>query len=644
MPDENAIADSGGAVQYWIEKIQKEEKAHEKWRKAAETAEREYFDDRQDGKKQLFNLFYSTVNTLQARLFSRAPAPDVRRRYDAPQEGHPQLQQQAQIAKQGAQLIERALAYTIDTTPFFTNAEQSVGDYLIAGLGVPRVRYEAQVQKDAQGQPVEISLQRALLEHVPWRRFHWEPGKCWEDVDWIAIDDYLTRKEIKDQTGKDVNADAGQGQKAGGDKTGADKYEQLFRVSTVWYRPTRTIYVICWHCDEPLEVRRDSLNLQGFYPVPRPMFANVRSNELVPTPDHAFNSESYAYINRLVKRIQTLTAQIKDAGFYDAQLGELATLSTAPDGTYVPIANLAERLAATGVADFNKVLATLPMRDKVAVVRELQQLLVAEKMRLDEANGIADVIRGTTDPNETATAQQIKGNWASLRLARKTGEVARCMRDAFRLMAEVIAEHFTPETLYLMTGLQPDPAALAMLKSDIGRTLAIDVETDSTVAMEDEAEKAQRLEFLNYVSPMLQHLLPAMQQGIMPADLGKELIKFALQSFKHGRALEDAIDASPGTMQQLGQMQQQNQQLTQQMQGLMQQLQDAQGQIASHDAAKQQADALKAHGAIANAQAKNLATEQKAANDAARNEIDAFNAESDRIAVLNPDARTVNVT
>lgn len=641
MSDEREPNDTSGTVQYWVGKIQKEEKAHDDFRKAAEDAEREYFDERKDGKKQLFNLFYSTVNTLQARLFSRVPVPDVRRRYDVPPGSPPELQQMAQAGKQAAQLIERALAYTIDTSPFFTNADQAVTDYLVAGLGVPRVKYEAQVQRDEQGNPLAIALQKVLLSHVPWRRFHWEPGKSWEDCDWIGIDDYLTKGELQRQFNKAPDGEASETRKDG-DKTGADKYEPLFRVTEVFYRPTRTVYVICWSCSEPLEVRKDALNLEGFYPVPRPMFANVRSRELVPTPDHFFNANSYAYINRLVQRIQAITGQIKASGFYDAQLGELSSVANADDGVYVPISNLAERLASTGVADFNKVMATLPLKEKVEVVRELQNLLLAEKARLDEANGIADIVRGTTNPNETMGAQQIKNNWASLRLARKTGEVQRCMRDAFRLMAEIIGEHFTAESLFLMTGMQVPQPVLQILKSDLGRTLAIDVETDSTVAMEDEAEKAQRLEFFNFFTGFVKDAVPAIQSGMLPADLAKELLLFVTGSFKQGRQFEDAVQGLPGSAQQLGQMNQQIQQLNGQLQACQKQLQSAHQQIAQHDQTQQQVDAMKAQGQMAGAQAKNVATQQKAANDSQRNEINAYQAETDRLA-LATGATTVNV-
>jgi hypothetical protein len=69
-------------VKSWVAKIQREEKAHGPWRKQAEAAERDFFDDRSDNKRQLFNVFFSTVQTLHSRLYSKAPAPDVRRRFE----------------------------------------------------------------------------------------------------------------------------------------------------------------------------------------------------------------------------------------------------------------------------------------------------------------------------------------------------------------------------------------------------------------------------------------------------------------------------------------------------------------------------------------------------------------------------------
>lgn len=98
------------SASYWISKITREEKAHGKWRKAAKSSDKDYFDT-DDELRQLFNLHKSTTDTLHARLYSKAPNPDVRRRFDMDPQWSP-------IAKEAAVLIERALSFTIDTTDF----------------------------------------------------------------------------------------------------------------------------------------------------------------------------------------------------------------------------------------------------------------------------------------------------------------------------------------------------------------------------------------------------------------------------------------------------------------------------------------------------------------------------------------------
>lgn len=413
-----------------------------------------------------------------------------------------------------------------------------------------------------------------MLDHIPWSHFHWEPGKEWKGVDWIAIDHYLTKRELMEQFDKEPDKEVGNEN----DEEGGNKYCP-YRVTEVYYRPTRTVYVVGWQFDELLETREDKLGLSGFYPCPRPMMDNLESCELTPKPDHYFNKASFDYINKLTQRIHSITEQIKVAGAYDASLPELANLTNVEDGTYVPIPDLLARLQNSSIADFNKIIATLPLKEKVEVVRELQALLVAEKQRLDEANGIADIVRGSTDPNETATAQQIKGNWASLRLSRKAGEVNRALRDALRIMGEIMAEHFRPEQFYILTGKMPAPEVMQVLKSDIGRSLSIDIETDSTIALDDEADKKARIEFLNYIMPLYQNIAPMVQAGQFPADVFKATIGFALKSFKHGRELEDALESAPDSQQQLAQLTGQLQQMQQQAQGLQQQNQQLQGQL-----------------------------------------------------------------
>lgn len=603
MKDDNDSAGKdgrkGALVAYWFKKLGREEKAHEKFRRAAKAAEQAYFDERDDGLRNLFPIFWSNVNTLHSALYQHNPKPDVRPRYafEGPQ---------AQIAKMGAMLVERGLEYALDTTDFSTAADRMIDDFLVAALGVPWVEYDAKVNRDEQGQPTEIALQTVRMVHKPWSRFHWEPGKDWEDVDWIACDDYLTASEIKEQFGKEPT---GEGTRKR-ERTEADKYATTFRVVSVYHRPKRTVYVVCEDFDDPLEVRRDKLNLQGFYPCPLPLMSNVRSDDLTPKPDYAFYEAQCDYINRITQRIHNITQQLKVAGFYDAQLGELASLANADDGTLVPVQNLLERLnSAGGSASFDRVVAQLPLADKATVLGQLYDLREKAKAEVYEITGISDIVRGVTVASETASAQQQKGQWAQVRIARRKRQVNDALRGVFRIMAEIMAEHFTPESWLLATGIQPDPQVLAALKSDVGRTLLIDVETDSTVAMDDQDEQAQRLTMLKEVTPFLQALLPMSQQGLVPADLVKEMLSTAMDGFKHGKALMDVLANLPGTQQQLQQMQQQVQQGQQQAMQLQQQLQQAMAQIEQLGGQKAQMEAARAQGAIAKDQAQVASTQ-----------------------------------
>lgn len=553
-------------VERWMRRITREEKAHKGWRKEAEEAENDYFDEAEGKAKQLFPLFWANVQTLHAALLSNTPKPDVRRRF---QRGDAI----GQAGKIGAQVIERAIAYELDVEDFDGPMARVIDDFLIAGAGVPWVAYDAETEDGEDGEPAQIGLQRVYVEHVPWRRLHWEPVQSWKDVDWVARDHYLSAGEIKRRF-KIIAPEHG-GKREDGDKSNNGQ-PFTYRVIEIWHKPTRSVMVIGEDFDEPLEVRKDALGLSGFFPCPEPLFANIRSRRLLPKPDYTWYRESAEQVNRLTARIKAISRQLKVAGFYDADLSELSSLSSQPDGTYLPIRKLSERLASAGSADFNKVIATLPIEDKARVLVILTDMRDREKQIVFEITGIADIVRGVSSATETLGAQRIKAQFANLRLARRQRQVARLIRDVFRIMAEIIAEHFTPEQMFLASGVQVDAQTMQIIRSDIGRQLAIDVESDSTIAEDDEVDKTAKLEMLNTVSGFVNSLVPALQNNALPADLVKEMLRVAVGSFKHGRNLEDAIEALPDTQQQLQQLGQQLQQAQQQLQ---QQAQQAQQQI-----------------------------------------------------------------
>ena len=73
------------------------------------------------------------------------------------------------------------------------------------------------------------------------------------------------------------------------------------------------------------------------------------------------------------------------------------------------------------------------------------------------------------------------------------------------------------------------------------RCISIDIETDSTIKIDQNQEKIDRMEYVRTISQTLQALAPAVQTGIINKKALSELIIFASKPLKVGRNLEDYL-------------------------------------------------------------------------------------------------------
>jgi hypothetical protein len=211
------------------------------------------------------------------------------------------------------------------------------------------------------------------------------------------------------------------------------------------------------------------------------------------------------------------------------------------------------------------------------------------KNDLYEITGISDIIRGSSKASETATAQELKGQYASLRLNHMQGDVSKIARDMVRIMAEIIAEHFSIDTIKQVSGIKlltkaekqqiemqqqqvqqqammaqqqgqqaPPPPELpeemqellglptweeieALIRDDAARCFRIDIETDSTIKTDQEAEKAARVELLGAAGNFIQQMTNVDNPEIQP--LLMEMLMFGVRGFKVSRELETTFDS-----------------------------------------------------------------------------------------------------
>jgi len=80
-----------------------------------------------------------------------------------------------------------------------------------------------------------------------------------------------------------------------------------------------------------------------------------------------------------------------------------------------------------------------------------------------------------------------------------------------------------------------------MLKSDKLRCVNIDIETDSTIKIDQNQEKQDRIAYITTISNMVQAMAPVVQSGVVSKDALNEFIIFASKPFKVGRNLENFL-------------------------------------------------------------------------------------------------------
>lgn len=132
------------------------------------------------------------------------------------------------------------------------------------------------------------------------------------------------------------------------------------------------------------------------------------------------------------------------------------------------------------------------------------------------------------------------------------------------------------------------------LRDERTRSFAIEIETDSTIMVDEAQEKAARNEFLGAFAQASQGVQSLLQAGPSGAQLASDLLKFSLAPYRAGRQLDAAIDQfTEQAPQFLAQQQAQAQGNgpSQEMQQVQQQLAQAELQKSQAQMQKVQADA-----------------------------------------------------
>jgi hypothetical protein len=458
-----------GEVRFWMQQLSLAEREDRQFVVKGRRIVKRYRDERAQSVRQVakFNILWSNVETLKPILYGRTPKPDVERRH----------KNSDPISRLGAEIIERALSYEDDLDEFDKVMRRVVEDRLLPGRGVARVFYEAEFgeeEEDASAEPDEETGERPKFrpvssESAPVRYWFWEdyresPARVDEEVWWKAYRSYLTRDELVKKFGKkygnEITLDYTP--KGLGEDGERGPQADAFKKAQIWEiwdkQKKRVVWIASSYSDAPCKEIDDPLGLPGFFPSPRALKATTTNETLVPVADYTEYQDQAIELDVLTARIDRLQNALKVAGLYaGSQKAELTQLlDPSSENQMIPVEDWAafgDRGGIKGMIEW------LPVEQIAAVLIQLYDARDRVQRTLYQITGMADILRGETNPNETLGAQQLKSQFATRRITESQKDVARFARDLMRLRGCVIARHFSPESLMKITGLpEPMPA------------------------------------------------------------------------------------------------------------------------------------------------------------------------------------------
>lgn len=560
----------------WKREVNMYEKEYAKWEFRGHQVIERYMDKRtidtgvNTGDGSRFNILWSNTQTIMPAVYAKMPKVEVGRRY----------KDKDPVGRVASIILERCVSFENEQYSDFHSAMQgAVQDRLLPGRGVAWIRYEPSIVpvplEDSEDEPKDeeaiagqittgqisedvpdyeevLESECTKMDYVYWKDFGHSQGRRWEEVPAVWRRVYMVKE--------DVNARFADAAKQFGYQLSEIPYEHVPEgerpdtehkqacIYEIWDKKRRRVIWMAKNVSVPLDMRDDPLKLDGFFPCPKPLYATLSTGKLIPVPDFCMYQDHARELDILTERIGKLQLALKVVGVYDATQTQVQRmLNEGVINTLIPVdtwAAFAEKGGIKGVVDF------LPLDQVVGALQAAYEARETVKQTIYEITGISDIARGATDPNETLGAQQLKSQWGSLRIRSTQSDVARFARDLMRLRAEVICNLFSDETIISMSGaqgLQPEDQpyiqpAIELLRNDVLRDFLIDIETDSMVEVDEQAEKQGAVEFLTATGTFMEQAATVAQSNPLLVPLLGEMLMFGVRRFKIGRSIEGVFD------------------------------------------------------------------------------------------------------
>lgn len=406
---------------------------------------------------QEFDLFWASMEVVKPSIYCRPPVPVVT----------PKFKDRSPVKRVTADLLERSAISGFEATDIDSVMIDVRDDLVLSNRGVLWVSYEDDGDRE-----------EVCIEQVERSDFAHGPGRKWREVPWVQKRAWLTMKEMKERF-SDVSGDlylSANYTKKTDDTTISEDHEGK---AGVWERWDKVENKVTWFtdgCDDVLDQDAPHLKLKGKLPCPRPAYGTCRPHSLEPVPDLVRIESQLDTINMLTRRIHDLCDKLVVKGIIPAgtDTGDAVEAAFREENAahmLIPVPSMSLTAGA------GKLVEWLPIEQVAQAILasvEARRELIGN---VQELLGIADIMRGDSEANETATAQKMKAQYGSVRIRDRVTEMVRIARDALCIMTEIMAEEFDLDTLLKMAQMElPTNAEVKRQLKDIEKAARLELE------------------------------------------------------------------------------------------------------------------------------------------------------------------------
>lgn len=590
----------------WLAMIEDAERSYEDWQKKADNIDKVYASLTTlagDGRDRQFQMFWANIQVLGPSIYSRPPVPVV----------VPRFKDRRPVPRMASELLERCAIVGFELEDIDGVMRQVRDDLAIPARGCAWIRYDT---TDGQRICIDHANRKDFLHEAArtWKEVGWVSKRSWLTKPQMrkrfkkTSDDAYQDAAYEIRKNDDGDDD---GQKKAGvweiwSKThnkvvwvteGVDvvldsgpphlKLDGFFpcpkpAYSTVQRGTLIPVPDMLFYKDQLEEINEltarigalaDALQVRGFYPagageIGDAIEAAIKSTEnnqvLVPISNWAMVGQGGVKDMIVWLPIELVASTI-------LQLVELRKQIIAD---VYEITGLSDIMR--GLTDANETLGAQELKSQYGSVRIRDRQNELARFSRDIVRIYAEILAENFSPNTMLEMSQLEVE-TDAEIAKK----ARALEEQIRAIIQQVEAAKADPQMVQQAQQNPEQAqqmlaqakqqaeslkgqieklkevptiekVMKLLRDQRVRPYVLDIETDSTIAPDENAQKQRATELITAVGAFMAQAVPLTQAVPQAAPLMAETLKYVASQFRAGRALEGAIEEFADQMKQIG--------------------------------------------------------------------------------------------